>query len=125
MSSDLGGLGSARRYAGTVRPMPSLDPHQRADMAEHRTETTRLMLSEGRALQIALLSNDQNELIAVEINSLLAVQKGQPLLEPRGSIRIPVNRLDIFASAFTASTRRARQLFSRDAKKKRRRRKRS
>lgn len=96
-------------------------------MAEHRTETTRLMLSEGRAVQIALLSNDQNELIAVEINSLLAVQKGQPLLEPRGSVRIPVNMLEKFASAFTASTRRAQQieLLSRDNKKKRRRRKRS
>ena len=85
------------------------------------------MVSEGRAIQIALLSNDQNELIAVEINSLRAVRKGQPLLEPRSGIRIPANMLDMFASAFTASTSRAKQLglFSRDAKKKRRKRKRS
>ena len=96
-------------------------------MAEHRTETKRLMISEGRAVQIALLSNDQNELIAIEINSLRAVQKGQPLLERRGSIRIPVNKLDTFASAFAASTKRAMQLdlFPDGVKKKRRRRKRS
>ena len=85
------------------------------------------MVSEGRAIQISLLSNDQNELIAIEINSLRAVQKGQPFLEPRGVIRIPANKLDMFASAFTASTSRAKQLelLSRDTKKKRRRRKRS